>query len=231
MSQRMADVQPLKAPSLVDLSYERLRGLILSGALEPGARVAEQSLSAQLGVSRGTLRMAIRRLADEGLVQERPRQGAFVRRFDPQEVIDIYNLRVGIEVTAARLVVRSGADLRRLREILDAFHRVADRGDLAQAMDLEFRFHEELCALSGNEQLLQVYRALQGRVRMALSYDNRANEDLRDLPQRHESILEALGSGDERTAARVVGAHIVGHVDRVLEAVGADPAGLLPPLD
>lgn len=224
-------VERLRAPSLVELSYERLRDLILNGSLDAGARLNEMSLAGRLGVSRGTLRVAIRRLADEGLVDERPRQGAFVKRFEPAEIIDIYNLRVGIEVTAARLAVRRRADLSRLRVILDEFHRAAEAGDLAEAMRLEFEFHYELCALSGNDQLLQVYRTLQGRVRAALSYDNRANEDLRDLPQRHEAIVEALGSGDERVAAYAVGAHIVGHVDRVLERVGAHADDLLPPLE
>jgi DNA-binding GntR family transcriptional regulator len=224
-------VEPLRAPSLVELSYGRLRDLILNGSLDAGTRLNEVNLSERLGVSRGTLRVAIRRLADEGLVDERPRQGAFVKLFEPREIIDIYNLRVGIEVTAARLAVRRQADLRPLRAILDSFHEAATHGDLAEAMRLEFDFHYELCALSGNGQLLQVYRALQGRVRAALSYDNRANEDLRELPQRHEAILDALGTGDERVAARAVGAHIVGHVDRVLEQVGADPDDLLPPLE
>jgi DNA-binding GntR family transcriptional regulator len=224
-------VAPVRAPSLVELSYRQMRDLILSGEFEPGTRLNELQLSTSLGVSRGTLRMAIRRLADEGIVEERPRQGAFVRRFDGAEIVDIYNLRVGIEVTAVRLAVRRGAPLDRLEDVLRSFHDAAEAGDLEGAMRGDFAFHSEICEMSGNDQLLQVFHELQGRIRTALSYDNRANEDLADLPRRHDKIMEALHRGDERAAAIAVHAHIVGHVDEVLLSIGADPSGLLPPLD
>ena len=224
-------VAPVQAPSLVELSYRQLRDLILSGEFEPGTRINELQLSASLGVSRGTLRMAIRRLADEGILEERPRQGAFVRRFDGDDIVDIYNLRVGIEVTAVRLAVRRRASLDHLEEVLATFHHAAEAGDLDGAMRGDFAFHAEICEMSGNEQLLQVFRELHGRIRMALSIDNRANEDLADLPRRHDAIMTALRAGDERAAALAVHAHIVGHVDEVLRANGADPSGLLPPLE
>lgn len=230
-SERDVSVAPVQAPSLVELSYRQLRDLILASEFEPGSRLNELQLSASLGVSRGTLRMAIRRLADEGIVEERPRQGAFVRRFDGDDIVDIYNLRVGIEVTAVRLAVRRDASLDRLESVLRTFHDAAEAGDLDGAMQGDFAFHAEVCEMSGNEQLLQVFRELQGRIRMALSYDNRANEDLTDLPRRHDAIMAALRRGDESAAAFAVHAHIVGHVDEVLLASGGDPSGLLPPLE
>lgn len=222
---------PLEAPSLVSLSYDRLRGLILNGSLPSGTKLNEVKLAEQLGVSRGTLRVAIRRLADEGLLEERARQGTTVRRWEGRDVIDIYNLRVGIEVVAARLAVRRGVDVARLRAILDDMGRAADAGDLDATMASEYAFHAELCELSGNRQLVEVYRTLQTKIRSALSVDNRGNEDLRDLPRRHRPIVAALASGREAEAAHAVHSHIVGHVDEVLAMDGADAADLLMPLN
>lgn len=227
----VGSVAPVEAPSLVTLSYDRLRDLILNGSLPAGTKLNEVHLADQLGVSRGTLRVAIRRLADEGLLDDRPRQGTTVRTFDGADIIDIYNMRVGIEVVAARLAVRRGADLSSLRAILAEMHEAAAQDDLDVTMKTEYAFHLQLCALSGNTQLMDVYRTLQGKIRAALSYDNRGNEDLRDLPQRHEPLIDALASGDEARAARAVHGHIVGHVDEVLERHGARAEDLLLPLD
>jgi DNA-binding GntR family transcriptional regulator len=225
------DITPLRAPSLVDLSYDRLRDLILNGALASGTKLNEVKLAERLGVSRGTLRVAIRRLTDDGLLQERPRQGTMVRRWTGSDIVDIYNMRLGIETVAARLAVRRGADLASLRRILDDMRDAAARDDLDGTMKAEYAFHLELCTISGNGQLADVYRSLQTMIRSALSYDNRGNEVLPDLPRRHEPIVEALESGDERLAARAVHSHIVGHVDEVLTRHGASADALLPPLD
>jgi DNA-binding GntR family transcriptional regulator len=206
----------LKAPPLSDLAYEALRERIFDGAIPMGARLNEIKLADELGVSRGTVRMAFRRLADEGLAMERPRQGTFVRQFTAEDLIHVYNLRVPMEVLAARLVVRTGADLRDLEELAQEGTGI----DGAALMLQDYRFHERLCALSGNAHLVQVYSSLQSRVRMALSLDNEeADFDFEEL---HRPLLEALASGDEVTVEQAVRFHILGDLDETAERLGAD---------
>jgi DNA-binding GntR family transcriptional regulator len=223
-------LKPLTRPTLVDLAYDAVLRLLLSGEMSMGARLNESHLAEQLSISRGTLRVALHRLVSEGLAVERPRQGTYVSTFDADDVVDIYNVRAGIESVAARLATLRGADLTPLRAALAAMYEAAAADDLVGTMEQEYRFHEELCRASGNEQVIEVYRMLGAKVRLALSLDNRGNENLLDLPRRHEPVVEALASGDDRRAAIAVHRHIVGHVDQVVARMGGDPARLLPPL-
>jgi DNA-binding GntR family transcriptional regulator len=220
---------PLRAPSLVELAYRSIRDSILSAAFPMGSRLLDSRLAEELEVSRGTVRDALNRAVDEGLVVEVPRQGMFVREFGPQDVIDIYNVRVALEPVAARLAVRNGLDIGRLESIVARMRSAAEQGDVPTVSAMESAFHLEICVASRNDHLLDCYRMIQSRVRMALSLDNRDNEDYRSIADRHEPILEALRSGDEFRAAAAAHAHIVGHVDAVLHRLGADPAGLLAP--
>jgi DNA-binding GntR family transcriptional regulator len=222
-------LHPLRAPSLVELAYRSIRDSILSGYLPMGTRLLDTRLAQDLEISRGTVRDALGRLVDEGLVVEQPRQGMFVREFGPQDVIDIYNVRIALEPAAARLAVRHGADVAPLEDLLRRMREAADAGDVPTVSAVELAFHFEICAMSRNQHLIDCYRMIQSRVRMALSLDNRGNDDYGSIADRHEPILEALRSGDELRAAAAAHAHIVGHVDQVLDRLGADPAGLLMP--
>jgi DNA-binding GntR family transcriptional regulator len=199
---------PLRSPSLVELAYRSLRDSILSGDFPMGSRLLDTRLAEELEVSRGTVRDALSRLVDEGLVVEQQRQGMFVREFGPQDVIDIYNVRVALEPVAARLAVRNGVDVDHLAGILERMRAAAEAEDVPTVSAMESAFHLAICEASRNQHLIDCYRMMQSRVRMALSLDNR---------------------GDEMRAATAAHAHIVGHVDEVLDRLGADPAGLLTP--
>jgi DNA-binding GntR family transcriptional regulator len=222
-------LDPLRSPSLVELAYRAVRDSVLTGQLPMGARLIDVKLAQELEISRGTVRDALSRLVDEGLVVEQPRQGMFVREFGPQDVIDIYNVRIALEPVAARLAVRNAVDTDRLQVLLDEMRSAAEAGDVPGVSAAELEFHLEICLASGNQHLIDCYRMIQSRVRMALSLDNRGNEDHRKIADRHEPLLAALRSGDEMQAGAAAHAHIVGHVDEVLLRLGADPTGLLLP--
>lgn len=219
----------LRSPSLVELAYRSIRDSVLSGDLPMGSRLIDVRLAQELEVSRGTVRDALGRLVDEGLVVEQPRQGMFVREFGPQDVIDIYNVRIAIEPIAARLAVRNNVDTDRLQRLLDEMRSAAEAADVPGVSAAELAFHLEICNASRNQHLVDCYRMIQSRVRMALSLDNQGNADYRSIADRHQPLLAALASGDELEAGRAAHAHIVGHIDEVLMRLGADPAGLLSP--
>jgi DNA-binding GntR family transcriptional regulator len=140
-------------------------------------------------------------------------------------------VRIALEPVAARLAVRAGIDTARLRGLLQEMRTAAEAGDVPAVSAAELAFHLEICEASGNQHLIDCYRMIQSRVRMALSLDNRGNADYPKIADRHEPLLAALESGDEARAGAAAHAHIVGHVDEVLRRLGADPADLLMPAD
>src|SRR5687768_14394506 len=80
-----------------------LREWIISGRFDAGERLNEVDLARELGISRGHLREALQRLAAQGLVTLISNRGAFVKNFGPKEILDLYELRIALEETAAGL--------------------------------------------------------------------------------------------------------------------------------
>jgi DNA-binding GntR family transcriptional regulator len=92
-------------PTMSVLAAEALRSMILSGELLPGDRLPENSLTAQLGVSRSPLREAMSVLEQEGLIVQAPRRGAVVAPLTVHDIYEIYTLREQLEELAIRLGV------------------------------------------------------------------------------------------------------------------------------
>jgi GntR family transcriptional regulator of gluconate operon len=219
--------QRAEVSRLPEVCYDAIRGRILSGSIGAGQRLNESRIAEELGVSRGPVREAIRRLRHEGLVFDRPRQGSYVRTFGAQDIKDIVNLRMALETTAARLVIQSGAGTEGLDQIVGRMSQAAAAGDASGCVDAEFDFHERVCELSGNNYLLEAFRMLSGPIRLALSSDLGSNQQLSTLPGEHIRVIELLRSSDVAGVAGVIEAHIMNRVAEVLARLGDDTTGLL----
>ena len=97
----------IEVVSIVDRVYESVRSRILDGSLERGARLRQEALAAELGVSRTPLREALRRLASEGLVELEPNRGARIPDLSRADMLSAYEARLAIEPGAARLAAAS----------------------------------------------------------------------------------------------------------------------------
>lgn len=221
---RLARLAP---QSLTELAYRSIRESIVTHRFTAGERLVETRLADDLGISRAPVREALRRLAEEHLVVERPRQGTFVREFSAQDFVDTYNLRMAIETAAIRLVTRRGEDTSPLAAILDDMRAAADAERPDEVAELEFRWHETLCDLSRNDYLAVVFRSLAAQIRVALALDDAGYTDLHDIVAEHLPLMEAIGSGDEARAAAVLQDHVLATVDPVLARLGGSPDALL----
>ena len=103
---------------LKERTYGAVKRMILAGTLRPGEKLAERELSRRLKVSRTPLREALSRLVQEGLVENRPRRGHYVRAIDAKSVADLYDLREVLEKHAVRLAARrlTDADIAELED-------------------------------------------------------------------------------------------------------------------
>jgi len=130
-------------PSMVQLATEALRHMILGGELLPGDRIIENRLTVELGVSRPPLREALRLLEQQGLVEQVPRRGAFVRNLTLHDVYEIFTLRRELERLAVDLgmPVRDPLALRRCENALAAMQQAAEAGDQAVVTEHAFEFH------------------------------------------------------------------------------------------
>src|SRR5258708_31777892 len=100
----------VSAQSLVDVLVERIEAAIVGGDLQPGAKLSEQGLAASLGVSRGPLREAIRRLEGRKLLQRTPNIGVHVASLSPADLYEVLQVREALEGMACALAAENMTD-------------------------------------------------------------------------------------------------------------------------
>jgi DNA-binding GntR family transcriptional regulator len=183
---------------------------IVSGVLAPGQRLIELQLAAELGVSRSPVREAIHRLATEGLVEIRPRRGAFVAALTPKDLQDVFDVREQLERTAAGLAASTAAPAGTsdLRAIDEECAVAAAAGDVAGFFESNDRLHALIAELSGNAYLLQLQRSAAQRSFRALFLQADSHDFLRRSVTEHRAIVAAIARGDRAAAETAMGLHL-----------------------
>ncbi|MBJ3777630.1 GntR family transcriptional regulator [Acuticoccus mangrovi] len=187
---------------------EVLRGQILAGEFGPGARLREAALTDRLAVSRGTVRAALWRLAQEGLLEKIPNKGYAVMSVSADAMMELSTLRHALEALAARIVASDPTPARKAA-VLAAFERICEavrQRDRAAAIEADFRLHLTIIEASGHRQLREHYRLIEGQIRL---YHWLAEEimPLEDHVTMHEELVAAILLGDAPRAARLAEEH------------------------
>ena len=130
-----------------EAAYHAVMEAIRRGDYVPGARLREEEVGARLDLSRTPVREALRRLEVEGIVEHRPRAGAVVRQLSHAELVELYEMRVVLERTAAELAARHGTAAE--FDTLAALNRqiAEERSNPAQAAAINQAFHRGLYLL------------------------------------------------------------------------------------
>jgi DNA-binding GntR family transcriptional regulator len=188
-----------------------LRKAILDFQLRPGQRLVERELIERLGVSRTTIREALRELTSEGLVTVIPQKGAVVATPTLEDAIDLYEVRGALEsLVVQRFVERaSDAQVARLGAAVDRFYdatiRTTDIREILATKDLFYVVLIEGAASSALQQLLE---GIQARVQVlratSLSEQGRSLEAVREL----RAIVDAIAERDATLASRLTAEHI-----------------------
>jgi DNA-binding GntR family transcriptional regulator len=195
-----------RAESIADAVEE----LILSGAFADGERLDEVSLAHRFGVSRTPVREAIQRLSLTGLVDLRPRRGAFVRQPGAVELIEMFEVMAEFEAICARLAAglvddAALAELRAANADCEEAVAATDADGYYRANE---RFHHLLYAQSGNRfmegEALRLHRRLKPYRRLQLRLRGRMAQSLSE----HSEIVAALEAGDGGRAARAIYDHV-----------------------
>ena len=223
-------LEPVDRRRLADRAYDAVRLGIVEGRFPMGHQLREIQLAAALGMSRGPVREALRRLSEEGLLEEEPHRGVRVREVSARDIVDLYNVRIALETTAIRLLIRNGVSTEPLRRVIDEQAEAARRGSSHIVARTGLEFHRTLCELSGNVVLAQVFRSLEAQVMMAISIGDARAPALLEPVQGHRRLVERIEAGDERGAVGELADIVATALGRILEALGGDPRQLLTPL-
>jgi DNA-binding GntR family transcriptional regulator len=195
---------PREYQTMAELAFRRLRDAVMQGTLQPGDRVPQEQVAAELGISRMPLREALRRLEERGFVTIRPHRGAYVTPLSVRHMNELYVARTLLESANAGEAARrmQDATLRELRELLDGARDALKAADGLTLADLNRRFHLVGHKASGNEVMLNLISDLSihcQRYRlMHASLSQRAATALDE----HEKILDAWTRRDSDAARR-----------------------------
>ncbi len=193
----------------MDLAYRRIRDLVLSGELAPGARLGQVELAERFGISRTPVREALRRLAGEGLVDQISNRGFRVADLGLDAVLRRLEVRALLEPGIARLAAarRNERDVAEMRAAIEREERA---GSGIEAHDASRDFHLALARATGNEELVRVLESLWlvevGRRLLSRRYavSNWQAEDVAE----HRGILSAVELGRPDEAERLMAEHV-----------------------
>jgi DNA-binding GntR family transcriptional regulator len=195
-----------------DLAYTRVRDLILSGDLAPGAVLPQAALAQSIGISTTPLREALRRLKQEGLVELDAHRDARVRPLDAAEARDLLELRRSLDPLAASLAAqrRTEADLADLRAALEGLESLSSRPSAAQ-LESHHRFHAAIHRASHNlllAQTLDGLRVKSDRYRRHGLEPGRTDEERDARATEHRLLFEAMRDSDPDAAAERMRRHV-----------------------
>jgi DNA-binding GntR family transcriptional regulator len=204
---------------------EVLEGEILNGALKPGERLRETQLAEMFGVSRNTLREALRVLEREGLIRHIPHRGAEVTKLTEDDVADLYAARLVLERAGVQAAIGSAEAIAALRKETEDLEKAGKAGDRRTLLEHDFAFHRLLVDQLGSTRLDALFVSLQRELRLALSQ----LDSFDPMPQvdEHREILEALADGRSEEAEQLLSRHLEVARDRVSEMTAAEkePSG------
>lgn len=185
---------------------DALRDDIMLGRRQPGSRLIERDIAAELRVSRLPVREAIKVLVAEGIVVARPRTWAVVREFSVQDVQDFAEVREAIETLAFVLATqRIDEDgLRLLESIVAREEQTAASGDADAARTASAMFHITAVRLAGNAMLDELAAILVTRLRWLFGQ----HEELGHMAATHREILTAMRDGDIAAIRALIPAHL-----------------------
>jgi DNA-binding GntR family transcriptional regulator len=215
----------LKAVDAAPALHDKLKQLILDGELPVGSPLVERTLADRLGVSRTPVREAIFRLEREGLVQIVEGRGAFVASYTIDDLIEIYQMREGLEPVAARLSCPHLSDqdleyheiqLKRYRA--DPKLREQDPGDWRR---LGRDFHNMFIYGCNNNRLIRVMESMRNQVELfrGLGRVLAPRNDMKTSIEEHWEILQAFKKHDAQRAENSVRLHLTNGLRKRLDAL------------
>lgn len=193
----------LRRTSTAKQVADGLSDAIMRGELAPGAPIKESAIAASLGISRNTVREAVRVLESGGLVRHTMHHGATVVDPSQDDLAELYRARMALELAAAS-VPRTPEELAPVRAALHELMATYESHDPAAIAEKDLAFHAAIVAMLGSKRIDEFYAQLARELRfflVVLSLEDREFEVQEGVIEEHTSIMAALEAGPEQARA------------------------------
>lgn len=210
--------------SLADAIAREIEAMILNGELATGERVPEMELAERFRVSRSPVREAVRALDSVGLIEVQTNRGAYVRKIDLAEALEVYEVRAALFGQAGRLMAARGsdADIARLSRLHKEMEAAAGAHVFEEYAPLNFEFHELIVDGAGNRTLASQYRMLVKRLRLFRARNLMFGDTLSQSHKEHEAIVRAIEARDAEAATAACYDHVEQGRIRLLSRVRSE---------
>lgn len=204
--------------------YEKIRDAILDGTFPPGSQLIELAIADLYDVSRTPVRESLGRLEQDGLVERGPR-GLIVRTRSPEEILDIYDVRILLETAVARLAAERHTEVDGVQLLGALDHVTPNESDDTSALIIRiWHFHHTIWSASHSQALIDLLQRLKLHLlrypETTLSYPGRVEESARE----HRELAQAILDRDPDKAAAAAEAHLTRARNIRLELWGGVPA-------
>lgn len=201
--------------SLSDQVTEQLRQAIIGGSFQPSERLIEEDVAEELGATRATVRLAIARLEQDGLIERRHKRGARVRLVSGQEALEILEARKALESLVAAHAARNAvpADVTVLKTTLAAMERCCKLNDIAGYASLDTQLHQKIDEMARHATAMRLLSLLKSHL---VRYQYRilyAPDRLSESVVEHHKIVDAIAKRNPDAAERAMR----GHLDAALD--------------
>lgn len=200
--------------------YQKIKEMILEGKLQPGEKIKQEHLAAELGVSRTPLLKAFQMLENEMLVESVPRRGMFVKKINLHEIYDAFECREVLEGVAARRAARNitPEEIDELKGLFEPF-KGSKEDDVIAYQEADRIFHQKLIAISENTVLnrLDIFSNL-----LVSTYQRGLIRGTTETLKEHFDIISALEKGDEVEAERLARLHLAKSEESIINIINAE---------
>lgn len=189
----------------------KLQQNIISGEIKPGARLDEVSLAKEYGVSRTPVREALLQLSSVGLIELRPRKGAFVTQLSIKTLMEMFELMAELEGLCARLAARraSAKELDELREVHEKSRSAVEAQDLNLYYSYNQQWHEIIYTAGRNDFVKEQTILLRNRLAPYRRAQLGRSRRIEGSFEEHEEIIAALEKGDDAGVEALMREHVV----------------------
>ena len=178
--------------------YNAIKENICDGRYEPGQRLNEVELARSLSVSRSPVREALRRLAADGLVVELPNRGVFGREFTPQDIQEIFDVRVLLESYCIQRSVQfmTTEHKQELMRCLDQITYYHERQDMKKHIEADCQLHGLIIRIGGNRLVEDMYQRISAQVQQFRIYSLESKRRFRESLVEHTTVVHCLLTGN-----------------------------------
>ncbi|KQM70224.1 GntR family transcriptional regulator [Xylophilus sp. Leaf220] len=225
------ELVPVPAAALHQQVAQRLRQMLIEGAIAPGSKLNERELCAALAVSRTPLREAIKMLAIEGLVVLLPNRGAVAVQLTEDDVRHTFEVMAGLEAQSGELAARRVTDeeIAEIRALHYEMLAAWTRRDLPGYYRLNAQIHQAINAAAKNPVLVATYVQINARLHALRFRSNQDETKWARAVADHERMVEALAARDPQAMREVLSQHLAAKLETVLAQLRAD--GSVPARD